>query len=275
MTVQNGKAVEGNRVNDLVTCWKNGTATYPERLELSNILTATARHIQATIRLPENYHTDDADLVSIGIVAALEAMQRWSEVRGDFLTFSYARVRGAMYDHLRSIDPLPRAVRSNLGEINSAMARLQQSYGATITTTDIQDETGLSRGEIERALTMQRLRYHESLFSSVNTTSDDTDIVMEFLPQEDERPERRMMSVDVNSLLLKLSRRDESIMRDYYLRDLSQAECAKKYRLTEARISQIRHRALERMREHWEQTVRHLPDVTQAEGHACEIRYFT
>src|SRR5882724_11476906 len=70
-------------------------------------------------RLPS--HVDQADLISYGMIGLIEAMERFDPRRQiRFETFAMQRIRGAIIDELRSLDWVPRSVRSRAREIEEA-----------------------------------------------------------------------------------------------------------------------------------------------------------
>ncbi len=70
-------------------------------------------------------HVDDADLISYGLMGLIGAIERFEPERGiKFETFAMTRIRGAIIDELRSLDWVPRSVRSRAREIEAAQAEL-------------------------------------------------------------------------------------------------------------------------------------------------------
>ena len=64
---------------------------------------------------------DSGDLVSAGVFGLIDAIERFDRERGvKFETFAVPRIRGAIYDGLRSLDWVPRSVRSRAREVESA-----------------------------------------------------------------------------------------------------------------------------------------------------------
>ncbi len=71
-------------------------------------------------------HVEDADLISYGLVGLIGAIERFEPERGiKFETFAMTRIRGAIIDELRSLDWVPRSVRSRAREIETAQAKLE------------------------------------------------------------------------------------------------------------------------------------------------------
>jgi RNA polymerase sigma factor FliA len=75
-------------------------------------------------RCPPNVLLDD--LVSAGVTGLIEATDRYDRQRNLKLkTLAEHRIRGAMLDYLRELDPLPRAVRRFIRDRDSATANLE------------------------------------------------------------------------------------------------------------------------------------------------------
>jgi RNA polymerase sigma factor for flagellar operon FliA len=68
---------------------------------------------------------DPGDLVSAGVFGLIDAVERFDSGRGvKFETFAVPRIRGAVFDGLRSLDWVPRSVRSRAREVEGAQLEL-------------------------------------------------------------------------------------------------------------------------------------------------------
>ncbi|MEI8239667.1 MAG: sigma-70 family RNA polymerase sigma factor, partial [Actinomycetota bacterium] len=73
---------------------------------------------------------DSGDLVSAGVFGLIDAVERFDPERGvKFETFAVPRIRGAVFDGLRSLDWVPRSVRSRAREVESAFTHLETKFG--------------------------------------------------------------------------------------------------------------------------------------------------
>ena len=87
-------------------------------------------------RLPG--HIDEGDLVSSGLFGLISAIERFDPGRGiKFQTFATTRIRGAIADELRSLDWVPRSVRSKEREIRNADAALERRLHRAATNAEI------------------------------------------------------------------------------------------------------------------------------------------
>ena len=66
-------------------------------------------------RLPPQLSVED--LISVGIIGLLDALQRYTEGRVKLSTFTEYRIKGAMLDELRSQDWVPRSLKTKIGQI--------------------------------------------------------------------------------------------------------------------------------------------------------------
>ena len=79
-------------------------------------------------RLPEGVELDD--LISAGVFGLMDAIDAFDLERGvKFETYCVPRIRGAMLDELRTMDWVPRLVRSKASKLNEAMKNLESRLG--------------------------------------------------------------------------------------------------------------------------------------------------
>jgi len=83
------------------------------------------------------------DLVSAGTVGLIEAIDRFDPGRNLQLnTFAEHRIRGAILDYLRRLDPMPRAVRHFQRQRDEAEARLEFRLKRQPSETELASELG-------------------------------------------------------------------------------------------------------------------------------------
>ncbi|MCH2598705.1 MAG: sigma-70 family RNA polymerase sigma factor, partial [Pirellulales bacterium] len=79
-------------------------------------------------RLPEGVELDD--LISAGTFGLMDAIEAYDLYRGvKFETYCVPRIRGAMLDELRSMDWVPRLVRSKATKLTAATKRMTDKLG--------------------------------------------------------------------------------------------------------------------------------------------------
>src|ERR1700677_3280198 len=79
-------------------------------------------------RLPDGVDLDD--LISAGIFGLMDAIEAFDLERGvKFETYCVPRIRGAMLDELRTMDWVPRLVRSKASKMEEARKTLEAALG--------------------------------------------------------------------------------------------------------------------------------------------------
>ena len=79
-------------------------------------------------RLPEGVELDD--LISAGVFGLMDAIDAFDLSRGvKFETYCVPRIRGAMLDELRTMDWVPRLVRSKASKLNEAIKNARSPAG--------------------------------------------------------------------------------------------------------------------------------------------------
>ena len=71
-------------------------------------------------------HVEESDLISYGLLGLISAIERFEPEREiKFETFAVTRIKGSIIDELRSLDWVPRSVRTKAREIERANAKLE------------------------------------------------------------------------------------------------------------------------------------------------------
>ena len=91
-------------------------------------------------------HVEEGDLVSYGLLGLIGAIERYEPDRDvKFETYAIARIKGSIIDELRSLDWVPRSVRSRAREIERAMVELENRLKRAPTDEEIAAEVGITR----------------------------------------------------------------------------------------------------------------------------------
>src|SRR5688572_31229285 len=102
-------------------------------------------------RLPEGVELDD--LISAGVFGLMDAIDAFDMSRGvKFETYCVPRIRGAMLDELRTMDWVPRLVRSKASKLGEATKQLEARLGRHPTEAELSEHMGLSVSELEKMM---------------------------------------------------------------------------------------------------------------------------
>jgi len=78
------------------------------------------------------------DLVGFGVFGLLDAIEKFDPDKNvKFKTYAITRIRGAIFDELRSIDWVPRSVRQKTKEIEDAVVSLESKLGRSASDQEI------------------------------------------------------------------------------------------------------------------------------------------
>src|SRR3954463_6207365 len=91
---------------------------------------------RVSAKLPPSIEADD--LVGAGMLGLIDAAEKFDATRGiRFRTYAERRIRGAILDHLPSLDWAPRSLRRRAREIDTAYGTLERERGRAVTETEV------------------------------------------------------------------------------------------------------------------------------------------
>lgn len=98
-------------------------------------------------------HFDEEDLVSYGIIGLIDAIERFEPDRNlRFETYAIPRIKGAIIDELRSIDWVPRSVRTKARAVEQAVTHLEATLRRTPNESEVAAELEMTVGEFHKAM---------------------------------------------------------------------------------------------------------------------------
>ena len=202
------------------------------------------------VKLPDEVELDD--LMSAGIFGLMDAIDAFDQERGvKFETYCAPRIRGAILDELRSMDWVPRLVRSRAHKLDSASKQLEVELGRQPTNDEIAKRLKVSMGEFEKMAKDASAVGLVSLSRKWFETDGNKD-VREIDVLEDKRgadPVREIQRKDLKELMTKgLSRAERLIIILYYFEEMTMKEIGATLDLSESRVSQMHSSILARLK---------------------------
>lgn len=201
-------------------------------------------------KLPSSVQLDD--LVQDGFIGLLGAILQTTKERvgSHYQNYLSQRVRGAMLDGLREIDPSTRAVRRAMRRVEQAIHQLGHQLGRSPNEEEVALWLAMPLHEYQRLL--QEADGYTLFFIE---DFDDRDSSTEFFDwcmatQSDPLAalERRILQRKLLVAISDLSAQEDVVMTLRYVDDLNMQQIAVRLELTIGRISQIHSQAIAKLR---------------------------
>ncbi len=191
-------------------------------------------------KLPDEVDPDD--LMSAGMFGLMDAIDSFEPSRRiKFETYCAPRVRGAMLDELRSMDWVPRLVRSRASRLQAATRGLEAELGRAPTNHELATRLGLGRAEFEK-LQRDATAVGVVSLSRKHYESDSSREVLEIDIVENRSgvdPQQEQEKRDAQELIDRLSRLEQLILMLYYHEGMTMKEIGMTLDLSESRVSQM------------------------------------
>ncbi|HMJ04310.1 MAG TPA: FliA/WhiG family RNA polymerase sigma factor [Conexibacter sp.] len=201
-------------------------------------------------------HVDVADLVSYGLGGLINAVERFEPARGiKFESYADKRIRGAIFDELRTLDWVPRAVRTEARAIETATTelstRLQRmpsdaELGAELSMDPAQLSASLQRVADARLVALDqpwRSPTNDEIEPTVLATLPDPTAV-DPAASADERDRRERIGQAIG----QLPERERVVVGLRYYQDLRFSEIGDVLGVSESRANQLHAKAVIQMR---------------------------
>ena len=206
------------------------------------------------VGLPPNI--EQADLVSYGIFGLMDAIEKYDLERGNkFETYAISRIRGAIIDELRSIDWIPRSIRSKARDVERAYARLEAELHRTPTEPEIAEEMGIGLSDLHAIfsqVSFVNVVALDELLSVGGEKGDKLSLVDTLEDHKAEDPVAAFESEETKYLLAgainTLPEREKIVVTLYYYEGLTLAEIGQVLGVTESRICQMHTKAVLQLR---------------------------
>ena len=211
------------------------------------------RSIISRISLPGDALANPEELFNVGVIATLQALDLFDPaINQRFITFAYPRIRGEIIDFLRRLDPLPRRRRAKVAREREATQRLAQSCGQVPSEPQVAAAMDVSVGEL-RVIRMDATRRFQDSLDEIKDEDSHLRLV-DMLP--DRKAGEAFDNMDwqdtrrhLDACAEQLDDRDRIILELYFGESLTLGEIGVLLGVSEARVSQLRRAALNRLAE--------------------------
>jgi len=201
-------------------------------------------------------HVEEADLISYGLLGLISAIERFEPERQiKFETFAITRIKGSIIDELRSLDWVPRSVRSRAREIERANATLENELQRAPTDQEIADRLELSIDEFQDSLTRisnSSVVALDELWTVSDASGDQVSLLDTIKDPHAADPARELDVTELKDRLAdaiaRLPEREKLVVALYYYENLTLREIGEVLGVTESRVSQLHTKAVLRLK---------------------------
>ena len=201
-------------------------------------------------------HVEEGDLVSYGLLGLMNAIERYDPGRDiKFETYAISRIKGSIIDELRSMDWVPRSVRSRAREIERATAELENRHHRPATDEEIATHIGITENEYQDNLTQisrSSVAALDELWTISSSGGDTVSLIDTLKDPHADDPSHELGRTETKDMLRqaieKLPEREQSVIKYYYYDELTLREIGEVLGVTESRVSQLHTKAVLRLK---------------------------
>ena len=204
-------------------------------------------------RLPPGVDKDE--LYHVGSIGLLDAVDKFDPKRDvKFKTYAEFRIKGAILDELRSMDWVPRSVRSATNEWSQAWRKMTFEHGREPSDHEMAEELDMNLEEyhqfIVKASPTPLISIEE--FKSQSNPEESASL-LDILSKPGEKDPFDLLSMQqmknkLAEAISQLDEREQLILKLYYEEDLNLKEIGEVLGIIESRVSQIRTKIILKLR---------------------------
>ncbi len=226
----------------------------PARTRLLNEHLGLVHHVARQMSRTLAVRADFDELVSAGAMGLMTALDGFEPTRGlAFSTFAAPRIRGAILDELRKQDHVPRSIRRKTREIAAARETLMRVLGRLPDDDELSEHLGVDRDTLWRWQADVEGAHHIPLDRAPGERENHAPAPIEVLTTSEDSEVEDAINHEqevhhLKDAIMRLKEQERIVLSLYYFEELKLHEIAKVLELTESRVSQIRSKALGKLR---------------------------
>ena len=192
-------------------------------------------------------HVDFDDLSGYGIFGLIDAIDKYDYGKGvKFETYASLRIKGAIIDHIRRLDWVPRTLRQKNKQMETVYSQLEEENGREPTDEELAKRLDMdvdaTRDLKKKSAVLSLVSLDDFLDQNYETTFNGLVSNKQDSPEEQaERQERQQM---LAAAIEKLTEKEKQVITFYYYEDLTLKEISSIMMVSESRISQIHTKAI-------------------------------
>ena len=242
---------------EVVALWETYKATDDRQARDRLILqySPLVKYVAGRVSVGLPASIEHADLVSYGMFGLIDAINKFSLDKGvKFETYAITRIKGAIIDELRTIDWIPRSVRTKARDVERAMVKLETALKRTPTEAELAAELGIQVKDLRATLTQVSLVSVAALDESFGAGDGDERQALIDTLQDPKAPdpESTYEDVELKSMLgeaiNRMTEREKTVVVLYYFEGMTLAQIGEVLGVTESRVCQIHTKAILQLR---------------------------
>jgi RNA polymerase sigma factor FliA len=201
-------------------------------------------------------HVEESDLISYGLLGLISAIERFEPEREiKFETFAITRIKGSIIDELRSLDWVPRSVRTKARAIEKANAKLEHRLHRAPTDQEMAKELGVEIEDFQDSLVRisnSSVVALDELWTVSDSSGDQVSLLDTIQDPQAADPATEMDTTEMKDRLAdaiaRLPEREKLVVALYYYENLTLREIGEVLGVTESRVSQLHTKAVLRLK---------------------------
>ncbi len=213
------------------------------------------KHVAGRVAIGMPQNVEFEDLVSYGVFGLLDAIEKFDPDREiKFKTYAMTRIRGSIFDELRSVDWVPRSIRQKAKQLEQIIGMLENKEGDVVEDEAIAKELGVSMEELSSLL----VKISGTSLVSLNDIwflgdeNDEVSFMETLVSPQNLNPDVIIEREEIKSVIVEaiktLPEKEKKVIVLYYYEDLTLKEIGEVLEVTESRISQLHTKAVMRLR---------------------------
>jgi RNA polymerase sigma factor FliA len=194
------------------------------------------------------------DMLSCGVQGLIEAYHSFDPNKGaKFSTYALPRIRGSILDAIRAAHPLPRSLQKFGSDLEKATSALHVKLGRAPTRDELAEHMQVDPRDFVQSLRTSNVKVISLDSLAETAASGNTEKLWEMADEDpnidpDSVAEETMVRAKLAEAVDLLPDRERTIVRLYYMKAQSLKSIGEALGISESRASQLRHRAIRRLR---------------------------
>jgi RNA polymerase sigma factor for flagellar operon FliA len=199
-------------------------------------------------------HVTIEDLVSVGLMGLMDALDRYEPGRVKLKTYAELRIKGSMIDELRATAWIPRSMRKKIEVINNARLKLERKFGRMPEDAEVAKSLKMPLDEYFKTLQYATSSNPVRLEDFRNSKYADSDLnISECIADPTAKSpltilEEKDTKEKLGELIESLPKKEKMVLALYYYEELTMQEIGRVLSITESRVCQIHSQALGKLK---------------------------